>query len=130
LPQAFSIDLRLATIIYSIVGGQMINSIHIVSVNFSKIVAYKGTIRKYLNVVAAHIEGLGNPPSAYLTHFFRVNVSLRLNICSPTFYQIFRILDSFIFTISTMRSSNLLCVIMKPMILYKLCCHVFKTLCS
>jgi hypothetical protein len=40
------------------VGAKFNIPIHIVNVNFSKIVAFKGTIRKVLNVVAAHIEGL------------------------------------------------------------------------
>jgi hypothetical protein len=43
-------------------------SIHIVNVNFPKIVAFKGAIRKFINVVAAHIEGLRYsplPPYAY-----------------------------------------------------------------
>jgi hypothetical protein len=33
------------------------NSIYIVKVNFSKFVAFKGIIRKILNMVADHIEG-------------------------------------------------------------------------
>jgi hypothetical protein len=54
LPQAF---LRLATIIYT--GGHRIKkSIYIVHENFSKILALKGRIRNFLNVVAAHIEGI------------------------------------------------------------------------
>jgi hypothetical protein len=44
-----------------------------------KIVAFKRTIRKFLNTVAVHIEGIGHPPIPYLTHFFRVNVPLILN---------------------------------------------------
>jgi hypothetical protein len=32
-------------------------SIYIVNVNFSKIVAFKGTMRKFLYVVAENIEG-------------------------------------------------------------------------
>jgi hypothetical protein len=38
-------------------------SIYIVKVNFPKIVAFKGTFIKYLNIVAGHIEGI--PPYAY-----------------------------------------------------------------
>jgi hypothetical protein len=57
LPQAFYRDLRLATIIYT--GGHRIKkSIYIVHENFSKILALKGRIRNFLNVVAAHIEGI------------------------------------------------------------------------
>jgi hypothetical protein len=43
-------------------------SINIVTVNFKKIVAFKGMIRKLLNMVAVHIE------SPYLKLFYRVSV--------------------------------------------------------
>jgi hypothetical protein len=36
-------------------------SIYIVKGNFSKVVAFKEAIRKFLNMVAAHIEGLRYP---------------------------------------------------------------------
>jgi hypothetical protein len=42
-------------------GANYKNSIYIVNVNFSKIVAFKGMIRKCLNMVAVHIEGLRHP---------------------------------------------------------------------
>jgi hypothetical protein len=54
---------------FSIVGAKD-KFFYIVNVNFSKIVGFKGTIRTFLNVVAAHTED----PFAYWTHFFRVNV--------------------------------------------------------
>jgi hypothetical protein len=38
--------------------------------NFSKIVDFKGTIRKMLNMVAAHIEGLRHPPHASFNNNF------------------------------------------------------------
>jgi hypothetical protein len=41
----------------SIEGAKDKKSNYIVNVNFSKIGAFKETIRKFLNVVAAHIEG-------------------------------------------------------------------------
>jgi hypothetical protein len=43
LPQAFSRDLRLATIIYGYTRGQRIKSLSKVDVKFLKIVAFKGT---------------------------------------------------------------------------------------
>jgi hypothetical protein len=58
-----------------IMGSKGWTFIYIVKGNFSKIVYFKGTIRKFLNMVAAHIEGLRHP-HAYLTHFFHVNVPL------------------------------------------------------
>jgi hypothetical protein len=43
------------TVVYDLWwGAKDKNSIYIVNVNFSKIVAFKGTIRKFLSVVAAH----------------------------------------------------------------------------
>jgi hypothetical protein len=39
-------------------------SIYIVDVNFSKIVAFEGTIIKFLNMVAVHTEGTRHPPYA------------------------------------------------------------------
>jgi hypothetical protein len=47
-----------------------------VNVNFSKIVAFKGTMRKFLYVVAENIEGWRYPPYAYLPYIFRVNAPL------------------------------------------------------
>jgi hypothetical protein len=73
-PQAFSRDLRPATIVYTV--GQMKNFYLCSECDFFKLVTFKGTIRKFLNVVAAHIEGLRYPPYAYLTRSFRVNVPL------------------------------------------------------
>jgi hypothetical protein len=52
-------------------------SIYIVKVNFSKVVAFTGTIRKFLNTLAVHIEGKASSPYALLTHFVRVNVPLK-----------------------------------------------------
>jgi hypothetical protein len=43
---------------------------------FAKILAFKETIRKFLNIVAVHIEGSGNPPFACIEHIFRVSVPL------------------------------------------------------
>jgi hypothetical protein len=43
------------------VGAEDEISIYIVKVNFGKIVAFKGMIRKLFNVVAVHIEGLRHP---------------------------------------------------------------------
>jgi hypothetical protein len=61
LSQAFSRDLRLVTIVYT--EGQRIKFLFILlNVNFSNILALWGTIRTFLNVVAAHIEGLRYPP--------------------------------------------------------------------
>jgi hypothetical protein len=57
LPQAFSIHLRSATIVY-IGGAKDKINIYIVNVIFLKIVVL---IRKFLNVGAAHIEGLRYP---------------------------------------------------------------------
>jgi hypothetical protein len=51
-------------------------SIYIVYGKFYKIVAFKGTNRKFLTMMAVHTEGPRHPPYAYLTHFFRVNVPL------------------------------------------------------
>jgi hypothetical protein len=47
----------LANNVYS-EGAKDAISIYIVTVNFWKIVAFKRLIRKYLNMVAVHIEGL------------------------------------------------------------------------
>jgi hypothetical protein len=49
-----------------------------VDVILSKIVALKGAIRKCLNDVAAHTEGLRDLPICFLAHFFRVNVPLTM----------------------------------------------------
>jgi hypothetical protein len=63
----FSVYLRLATIV---VRGEEWNFdlysedeilTYIVKVNFWKIVAFKGMIRKFLNMVAVHIEGMRHP---------------------------------------------------------------------
>jgi hypothetical protein len=48
--------------------------------NFLKIVTFKRTIRKFLNMLAVHIEGTKHPPYAYLTHFFHVNVPLNIKL--------------------------------------------------
>jgi hypothetical protein len=45
-----------------------------------KIVAFKRTIRQFLNTLAVHNEGIRHPPYAYLTHFFCVNVPLKSEI--------------------------------------------------
>jgi hypothetical protein len=48
---------------------------------YVKIVAFK-TIRKFLNTLAVHIEGLRHPPPhmlTFLTHFFGVSVPLKVN---------------------------------------------------
>jgi hypothetical protein len=75
LPQAFYRDMRSATIV--IMGGKWLK-FHLYSAcEFSKIVAFKGMIRKFLYIVAVHIEGLGILPYAYYTQFFRVSVPLR-----------------------------------------------------
>jgi hypothetical protein len=47
-------------------------------------------IRKFLNVIAAHIEGLRYPPYAYMTHFFRVNVPLRRERKQHIYHRIHR----------------------------------------
>jgi hypothetical protein len=60
LPQAFYKDMRPAT--FFIVGAKDLIYFYLVNVNFSKIVAFKGTIRIFLNMVAVHIEGLKHPP--------------------------------------------------------------------
>jgi hypothetical protein len=36
--------------------------------NFSKFIAFEGTIRKFLNMAAVHFEGPRLPPYAYLKH--------------------------------------------------------------
>jgi hypothetical protein len=51
-------------------------AILIVKRNFSKIVPFKRAIRKFLNMVAAHIEGLRYPPICLFETLFRVNVPL------------------------------------------------------
>jgi hypothetical protein len=48
LPQAISRDLRAATKVCN--GGQRVN-FYLYSEDFSEIVAFKGTIRKILNIV-------------------------------------------------------------------------------
>jgi hypothetical protein len=53
-------------------------SIYIVKANFSKIVAFRGTIRKFSNMLAVHIEGSRPSPYASLKHFFRVSVLLKV----------------------------------------------------
>jgi hypothetical protein len=68
-PQAFYRDLRSATIV--VYGGQRIKFLFIIAnVNFSKIVAFKGTIRKFLNTAAVHIEGLRHPPMCLFDTLF------------------------------------------------------------
>jgi hypothetical protein len=52
-------------------------SIYTVNVNFSKIVAFKRTIRKFLNIVAVDIEGLRHPSSCLFDTLFRVSVPLK-----------------------------------------------------
>jgi hypothetical protein len=44
----------------------------------SKIIAFKGTIRQFLNMVAVHIEGHRH---SYFKYFFRVNVPLKMFKC-------------------------------------------------
>jgi hypothetical protein len=44
--------------------------------NFAKLVAFKGMIRKILNMVAAHIEVLMHPPTCFFDPLFCVNVPL------------------------------------------------------
>jgi hypothetical protein len=78
-----SIDLRLATGFFQrsaechhlmyVVGDKGYNFFKIVNVNFSTIVAFKGTIRKILNVVAAHTEGLRY---MLILHMFFVSMHL------------------------------------------------------
>jgi hypothetical protein len=54
-------------------------SICIINVKFAKIVAFKGTVRKFFkNMVAVHNEGLRRALYSYSTHFFRVNVPVSL----------------------------------------------------
>jgi hypothetical protein len=43
-------------------------------------VAFKRSLRKFLNMLAVHSEGIRHPPYAYLTHFSRVNVPLTICI--------------------------------------------------
>jgi hypothetical protein len=63
-----------------------------VKANFFKIVAFKGTIRKFVNMVAAHIEGSWHP--AYLKHYFHVSVPLKGNFFLETcFFLIIPILN-------------------------------------
>jgi hypothetical protein len=45
-------------------------SIYIVKLNFSKIVAYNGTISKFLNMVAVHIECQWHLPHMLIWHIF------------------------------------------------------------
>jgi hypothetical protein len=74
-PQAFYRDLRSATIV--VYGGQRIKFLFIIAnVNFSKIVAFKGTIRKFLNTAAVHIEGLRHPPMCLFDTLSCVSVPL------------------------------------------------------
>jgi hypothetical protein len=67
---------RSAVCHYSLQGVQKSNiSIYIVKGNFSKIVAFKPTIGKFLNALEVHIEGIKYFQCAYSTHFF-VSMSL------------------------------------------------------
>jgi hypothetical protein len=55
-------------------------SIYIVKVNFSKIVASKGTTKFFKNMVAAHIEGSRPPPICLFETLFRVRVPLKTDL--------------------------------------------------
>jgi hypothetical protein len=84
MPQAFYRDLRHATGFlqrslachYRKSGGQRLKFLLYSTIheNFSKIVAFKGTIRKFLNIVAVHIEGLRHPAICLFDTLFGVNV--------------------------------------------------------
>jgi hypothetical protein len=69
VPQAFSRDLRSAT---NVCGAKDKISFH---VNFKKIITFKGTIRKILDVLAEHIECLRYPPICLFETLF-VSMSL------------------------------------------------------
>jgi hypothetical protein len=51
-------------------------------VTFSKILAFEGTIRKFLNMVAVHIEGSMHPPICLFETLFRVSVPVKLLFCA------------------------------------------------
>jgi hypothetical protein len=73
---------RLFTEIYSLPlsqywGAKDKISFYIVNVNFTKIVAFKGTIRIFLNVVTVHIQSIRHPtPYIIIWHTFFLSVSL------------------------------------------------------
>jgi hypothetical protein len=54
--------------------------------NFKKIVAFKGTIREFLNMVAVHIEDSRHLPISLFETFFRVSVSLNSLILNWIMY--------------------------------------------
>jgi hypothetical protein len=68
LPKAFIRYLGIVTIIFT--GGKGYKIYLYRESGFFKILAFKGTIRKFLNVVAAYIEDLKYPHSAYLITLF------------------------------------------------------------
>jgi hypothetical protein len=47
---------------------------------FQNLKLLKGRSENFLNVVAAHIEGLRYPPKAYLTQFLYANVCVKATI--------------------------------------------------
>jgi hypothetical protein len=51
---------------------------YIVQVNFSKIVTSKGTIRKFFNMVAVHIEGSRHPPICLIETLFSCQCPFKL----------------------------------------------------
>jgi hypothetical protein len=69
----FPVDQRLVPVVYS--GGDK-DKISIYIVNFSKILTFKGTIRKCLNMKRFILKAPGITPDANLKHFFRVSVPL------------------------------------------------------
>jgi hypothetical protein len=62
-----------------ILCGNRFEDFYIKSTMLLKIVAFKPTIRIFLNTLKVHIEGIRHPPPpySYLTHFFRVSVPLK-----------------------------------------------------
>jgi hypothetical protein len=51
-------------------GAKDKNSFYLLKGNFPKIVAFKGAIRKFLNILVAHIEGLRNPSTCLFDKLF------------------------------------------------------------
>jgi hypothetical protein len=54
------------------VQGKRFKRIYIDIKILLKIVAFKGTIRNFLNTLAVHLKGRRHPPKCFLTHFFRL----------------------------------------------------------
>jgi hypothetical protein len=45
---------------------------------FSQRRSFKGTIRKFLNMLTVHIEGIRHPLYAYLTHFVMADITVHV----------------------------------------------------